>query len=78
MPRPYDSLMAKVIVWAPDRAAAIVRMQRALSEFEIGGRGVSTTTPFHQRVLADPAFAAGEHTLDLMSGLTSDRVARSA
>src|ERR671910_423083 len=31
----YDSLIAKLIVWAPDRPAAIERMQRALSEFQI-------------------------------------------
>src|SRR5207247_8433387 len=34
----YDSLIAKLIVWAPDRDRAIDRMQRALSEFEISGR----------------------------------------
>jgi len=48
----YDSLIAKLIVWAPDRDRAIDRMQRALSEFEISGRGVKTTIPFHQRILA--------------------------
>ncbi|HST84814.1 MAG TPA: acetyl-CoA carboxylase biotin carboxylase subunit [Kineosporiaceae bacterium] len=78
VPPHYDSMMAKVIVWAPDRLAAIARMQRALAEFEISGRGVSTTIPFHQRVLSDPAFVAGEHTLDLVSTMTPDRVARTA
>ena len=33
----YDSLIAKLIVWAPDRAGAIERMDRALSEFQIEG-----------------------------------------
>jgi len=56
----YDSLIAKLIVWAPDRNAAIDRMQRALAEFQISGRGVRTTIPFHQRVLAHPMFRRGE------------------
>ena len=35
-------------------------MQRALSEFQIEGSGVKTTIPFHQAVLADERFRAGE------------------
>jgi acetyl-CoA carboxylase, biotin carboxylase subunit len=56
----YDSLIAKLIVWAPDRTAAIERMQRALSEFQIEGRGVKTTIPFQQAVLADERFRSGD------------------
>jgi len=56
----YDSLIAKLIVWAPDRTTAIDRMDRALSEFRIEGRGVKTTIPFHRRVLADERFRAGD------------------
>ena len=56
----YDSLIAKLIVWAPDREAAIERMQRALGEFAIEGRGVKTTIPFHQKVFADAQFRAGD------------------
>jgi acetyl-CoA carboxylase biotin carboxylase subunit len=56
----YDSLIAKLIVWAPDRGAAIERMQRALAEFEVSGRGVKTTIPFHQRILAHPQFRSGD------------------
>ena len=56
----YDSLIAKLIVWAPDRAMAIERMLRALSEFQISGRGIRTTIPFHQRVLSHPAFRQGD------------------
>jgi acetyl-CoA carboxylase biotin carboxylase subunit len=56
----YDSLIAKLIVWGPDRPAAIERMQRALSEFQIEGRGVKTTIPFHQAVLADERFRSGD------------------
>ena len=62
----YDSLIAKLIVWAPDRAAAIERMHRALSEFQIEGRGVKTTIPFHQRVLANERFRSGDVSTDFV------------
>jgi acetyl-CoA carboxylase biotin carboxylase subunit len=52
----YDSLLGKVIVWAPDRAEAIGRMQRALEELIIAG--VATNQVFHLRLLADPEFLA--------------------
>jgi acetyl-CoA carboxylase, biotin carboxylase subunit len=54
----YDSLLAKLIVWAPDRAQAIGRMSRALDELVLVG--VATNQSFHRRLLADPAFQAGE------------------
>jgi acetyl-CoA carboxylase, biotin carboxylase subunit len=62
----YDSLIAKLIVWAPDRDSAIARMERALSEFRIEGRGVKTTIPFHQRVLANDQFRSGDVTTDFV------------
>jgi acetyl-CoA carboxylase, biotin carboxylase subunit len=62
----YDSLIAKLIVWAPDRHRAIERMSRALSEFEITGRGVKTTIPFHQRILANAQFRSGDVTTDFV------------
>jgi acetyl-CoA carboxylase biotin carboxylase subunit len=62
----YDSLIAKLIVWAPDREAAIQRMDRALSEFQIEGRGVKTTIPFHRRVLADERFRSGDVDTDFL------------
>jgi acetyl-CoA carboxylase biotin carboxylase subunit len=62
----YDSLIAKLIVWAPTRLEAIERMDRALSEFQIEGRGVKTTIPFHRRVLADAQFRSGDVTTDFV------------
>ena len=57
----YDSLLAKVIVAAPDRSAAIARMDRALADFAV--EGIPTTIGFHRRVLAHPDFVAGRvHT----------------
>jgi acetyl-CoA carboxylase biotin carboxylase subunit len=61
VPPYYDSLIAKIIVHGRDRAEAIGRMQRALAETVV--EGVKTTIPYHQKLLADPAFLSGEHTL---------------
>ncbi len=54
----YDSLLAKLIVWAPDRPQAVARMTRALEEFVISG--VASNQAFHRRLMADPAFQRGE------------------
>jgi acetyl-CoA carboxylase, biotin carboxylase subunit len=69
VPAAYDSLLAKVIVWAPDRAGAIARMRRALSEFEVTGPGVHTTCVFLDQVLADQEFAEGKHDTGLVARL---------
>jgi acetyl-CoA carboxylase biotin carboxylase subunit len=53
----YDSLIAKLIVHGRDRAEAVARMRRALGMFVI--EGIKTSLPLHQRILADPDFAAG-------------------
>ncbi len=58
VPPHYDSLLAKLIVWAETRDEAIARMQRALDEFII--EGVATTIPFHQRLLRHPGFVSGD------------------
>ncbi|HYL42169.1 MAG TPA: acetyl-CoA carboxylase biotin carboxylase subunit [Ktedonobacteraceae bacterium] len=58
IPPHYDSLLAKLIVWAETREAAIARMQRALDEYIIDG--VATTIPFHQRLLKHEGFIRGE------------------
>ncbi len=62
----YDSLIAKLIVWAPSRPEALERMDRALSEFRVEGRGVKTTIPFHRRVFADERFRAGDVSTDFV------------
>jgi len=50
----YDSLIAKLIVFAPTRDEAIQKMRGALEEFTI--EGIHTTIPFHRRVMEDPTF----------------------
>ncbi|THF75905.1 acetyl-CoA carboxylase biotin carboxylase subunit [Cohnella fermenti] len=53
----YDSMVAKLIVWAPTREEAIARGRRALGEFMIDG--VKTTIPFHLKLLEHPIFHKG-------------------
>jgi pyruvate carboxylase subunit A len=55
----YDSMIAKLIVWAEDRPRAIERMKRALWEFQIGG--VRNNIPFHQVVMDNPHWRAGTY-----------------
>jgi acetyl-CoA carboxylase, biotin carboxylase subunit len=74
----YDSLIAKLIVWAPEREAAIDRMQRALGEFEIRGRGVKTTIPFHQRLMANEQFRTGDVSTDFVERFMSGEPAAAA
>jgi acetyl-CoA carboxylase, biotin carboxylase subunit len=66
VPRQYDSLLGKLIVHAPSRAEALVRMRLALREIEV--EGVSTNLPLHREIFQDEAFCAGEfdiHHLEL-------------
>jgi acetyl-CoA carboxylase, biotin carboxylase subunit len=57
----YDSLIGKLIIWAPDRDSALKRMRRALNECAI--TGIPTTVDFHLRLLDRPEFQRGDvHT----------------
>ena len=67
IPRYYDTLMSKLIVWGVDRDAAIARMTRALAEHKVVG--VQTTIPILQHIMRDKDFVAGRlstHFLDRM------------
>jgi acetyl-CoA carboxylase biotin carboxylase subunit len=64
IPPYYDSLLAKVIVWAEDRPAAIARARRALSEFEL--EGVPTTRPLAMDILDSESFASGAYTTSFL------------
>jgi acetyl-CoA carboxylase biotin carboxylase subunit len=69
VPSNYDSLLAKLIVWGADRAAAITRMRGALAELEVHGNGMHTTARYLDTVLADPQFTAAEHDTRLLERL---------
>jgi acetyl-CoA carboxylase biotin carboxylase subunit len=54
MPKYYDSLIAKLIVWDSDRKKAIAKMKEALREFEI--KGIKSTIDFHIKMMDNPDF----------------------
>jgi acetyl-CoA/propionyl-CoA carboxylase biotin carboxyl carrier protein len=56
----YDSMVAKLIVYAGSRDECLARSDRALSEYEI--EGLPTIIPFHRLMLTDEAFTTGTHT----------------
>ncbi len=58
IPPDYDPMIAKLMVHAADRPAAIERLRRALDETEIGG--VQTTLPFDRYVVREPSFLAAD------------------
>jgi acetyl-CoA carboxylase biotin carboxylase subunit len=60
IPPYYDSLLAKIIVWAEDRPAAIARARRALSELEL--EGVPTTRALAMDIIETESFASGDYT----------------
>jgi acetyl-CoA carboxylase biotin carboxylase subunit len=51
--------VSKLAVWAPDRARAVARMRRALSEYVV--TGIRTNLSFHAKLLAHPDFVAGRY-----------------
>ncbi len=58
VPGSFDSLVAKIIVSGADRAQAIARGRRALSETVLDG--MPSVLPFHEAVLREPAFVAAD------------------
>jgi acetyl-CoA carboxylase biotin carboxylase subunit len=58
VPPYYDSLIAKLIVFAQTREGAISKMASALEEFTI--EGIKTTIPFHRQVMRDERFRSGK------------------
>lgn len=60
IPPQYDSLLAKVLVWAPDRERALARCLRALNEFEVVG--IPTTIAAAAQVIRSEGFARGDYS----------------
>ncbi|MEX3100672.1 MULTISPECIES: acetyl/propionyl/methylcrotonyl-CoA carboxylase subunit alpha [unclassified Streptomyces] len=67
----YDSMIAKIIAWAPDRDTAIARMRRALGETVVRGDGLHTTAGFLDELIDSPAFRTAAHTTNHIDTLTS-------
>jgi len=64
IPPHYDSMIAKLIVWGKTREEAVDRMKRALSEFYIAG--ISTTIPFHLKLLQHKRFLQGNFDIKFL------------
>jgi 3-methylcrotonyl-CoA carboxylase alpha subunit len=60
----YDPMLAKVIVWASDRAAALERLQQALEATEV--EGVRTNARFLWQILGAPAVRSGDVSTRLL------------
>lgn len=61
----YDSMVAKLISYAPTREEAIKRMKRALDEFVI--EGIHTTIPFHSQIMDNEVFKAGDFNTNFLA-----------
>ncbi len=74
VPADYDSLIAKLIVHAPTRAEAIVRMRRALSEFIVGG--IRTNIELHKQLLDNQEVIDGTMTTRTIENMLSAEKAK--
>jgi acetyl-CoA carboxylase biotin carboxylase subunit len=71
IPPYYDSLIAKLIVHGCDRAEAIAKMERALSQFVV--QGVETSITLHQEIFQDAGFRAGNFDTGFMERFLAKR-----
>jgi acetyl-CoA carboxylase biotin carboxylase subunit len=71
IPPYYDSLIAKLIVHGCDRAEAIAKMERALSQFVV--QGVETSISLHQEIFADSGFRDGKFDTGFMERFLAGR-----
>ena len=71
VPPYYDSLIAKLIVHGQDRAEAMAKMERALSQFIV--QGIQTSIPLHQEIFQDEDFRAGKFDTGFMERLLAKR-----
>jgi acetyl-CoA carboxylase biotin carboxylase subunit len=70
VPPNYDSMIGKLIVHGPTRAAAIERMQVALSEMIVDG--IRTNIPLQRRIMQDKVFRAGEHHIHYLEEMLAE------
>jgi acetyl-CoA carboxylase biotin carboxylase subunit len=71
VPPYYDSLIAKLITHGVDRAEAVAKMERALSQFIV--QGIDTSIPLHQAIFQDSGFRAGEFDTGFMERFLAAR-----
>jgi acetyl-CoA carboxylase, biotin carboxylase subunit len=66
VPPTYDSMIAKLIVYAKTREEAIKKMHVALSEFKVSG--IKTTIPFHKKMMQNPDFINNDFNTKYLDG----------
>jgi acetyl-CoA carboxylase, biotin carboxylase subunit len=69
IPPQYDSLLAKVIAWAPDRDGALARCLRALNEFEVVG--IPTTIAAAAQVIRSEGFERGNYSTSYLDDVAA-------
>lgn len=67
LPMYYDSMIGKLIVWAPTREEAILRMKRALDEIKI--EGFDTNISFQHDLIASKPFVSGNYNTSTIEGM---------
>ena len=75
VPPHYDSLVAKLVTWAPDRSRAVARTRRALDEVVVEGPRLRTTACFAAEIVDHPLFRTARHTTDLVGQIFAGREA---
>ena len=70
IPPYYDSMIGKLITYAPTRNEAIKKMSRALDEFIV--EGIKTTIPFHQMIMQNEKFLANDYDTGFIDSLKNE------
>ncbi len=65
VPRYYDSMIGKLIVWGETRERAIAKMREALNEFQV--EGIKTVIDFHKKMMDNPDFLANTFDTNYLS-----------
>ena len=71
IPPYYDSMIAKVIVWAKNRTEAIRKMQSALGEVII--EGIDTNVDYQYEILEHPDFQSGNTDVEFIERMEADK-----
>jgi len=71
IPSSYDSMISKLICFAPTRAECVIRIRHALMEYVIDG--VKTNIPLHLEILEQPEFVAGTYPIHWLEDYIKDR-----
>jgi acetyl-CoA carboxylase, biotin carboxylase subunit len=74
----YDSLLGKLVVWAPDRDQAVRRMDRALAELRVEGPALHTTIALQRAMLRHPDVRADRHDIEFLDRSLPELLASAA